>query len=215
MTSRKTAPKGVGRPIEPDEPVAEPVAEPDAAVGETIHPELQAPQLLTRDRAERRSVKFMLPHTRDGSGYARVRRLPLMKLLTLSSASPTMQAVVTEVFGNAQANPDAPAEELVSGGALEMYRKNYALINGVCILGFQSPRLVETEEEADELDDPNVLWVEEIAQEDRQAYYDLVSAPESEAAKALEPFPAPRVENPRHYESVPPPPTPFPVAEAS
>lgn len=158
-----------------------------------------AVHILNRNRVKRRDVLFPLTHT---GGFARVRRLPLIKLITLSSPSPTLQSVVLEVFGNVQDDPDTATP--VSGGLLEQIGKNDALINGVCILGFRDPRLTETEEEANAANDPHVLWVEEIDQRDRQAYYDLVNDSESEAAKALAPFPQNGLESPAGDEGLPP-----------
>ena len=147
-------------------------------------------QLLTRDRAretkqrDERGYLFPLPYT---GGEARVRRIPLARLATITGLSSAMQATVLEVF-----------REVQQGGSFAVRQwqdlkrnqeRQEDLADGLCIAGFVAPRLVETETEADDANDPLVLWVKEIDIRDRLAYLQTVMNPESEAAKAMTPFP--------------------------
>ena len=138
--------------------------------------------------------RFRLEYT--GSD-ALVRRVPLARLVTMSSISPTMQPIVLEVFGAITGNDDT----LSTATTLDLLRKNDALVDGVCLLGFIKPRLVATQEEADAANDPYVWCIDEVDPRDRQAYFDLVTGPEAEAAKVLEPFPASRLEDSPDHES--------------
>lgn len=146
--------------------------------------------LLTRDKAratiqrEERGYLFELPYT---GGQARVRRIPLAHLATVAGLSSEMQGTVLEVF-----------REVQTGGTFAVknwqdlernQQRQEQLANGLCIAGFLQPRLTESEAEADAANDPNVLWVGEIAIQDRLAYLQTVMNPDSEAAKALAPFP--------------------------
>jgi hypothetical protein len=72
--------------------------------------------ILADDDIPSREVLLPLSHTRPGK-FARVRRLDLMTLITISSPSPTLQSVVLEVFGNVQQNPET--ESPVAGTILE------------------------------------------------------------------------------------------------
>jgi hypothetical protein len=149
-----------------------------------------SPQLLTRDKAretrqrEERGYLFPLPYT---GGEARVRRIPLAKLATVTGLTSEMQGTVLEVF-----------REVQTGGTFAVknwqdlernQQRQEQLANGLCVAGFLQPRLTESEAEADAANDPNVLWVGEIAIQDRLAYLQTVMNPESEAAKAMAPFP--------------------------
>jgi hypothetical protein len=150
----------------------------------------KAPQLLTRDKAretrqrDERGYLFPLPYT---GGEARVRRIPLAKLASVAGLTSEMQATVLEVF-----------REVQTGGTFAVknwqdLERNQArqeqLANGLCVAGFIQPRLTESEAEADAANDPNVLWVGEIAIQDRLTYLQTVMNPDSEAAKAMAPFP--------------------------
>lgn len=148
------------------------------------------PQLLTRERAretrqrDERGYLFPLPYT---GGEARVRRIPLAKLASVAGLTSEMQGTVLEVF-----------REVQTGGTFAVknwqdlernQQRQEQLANGLCVAGFIQPRLTESEAEADAANDPNVLWVGEIAIQDRLAYLQTVMNPDSEAAKALAPFP--------------------------
>lgn len=148
------------------------------------------PQIVTRSKAREQSRRethgylFPLPYT---GGEARVRRIPLAKLASVTGLSGEMQATVLEVF-----------REIQSGGSFAVrswqdLERNQArqeeLANGLCVAGFLEPRLTETQAEADAANDEGVLWVGEIAIQDRLAYLQTVMNPESEAAKAMAPFP--------------------------
>lgn len=170
-------------------------------------------QTLTRERArdakqrEARGYLFPLPYT---GGEARVRRIPLAKLATITGLSGEMQSTVLEVF-----------REIQQGGTFAVrnwqdlernQRRQEDLANGLCIAGFVEPRLVESEAEADAANDPSVLWVEEIDIRDRLTYLQTVMNPDSEAAKAMAPFPENGTSGADAGEAVPVAAAPFTAA---
>lgn len=161
-------------------------------------------QTLTRERAreakqrEERGYLFPLPYT---GGEARVRRIPLAKLASITGLSGEMQATVLEVFREIQAGGTFAVR---SWQDLERnQRRQEELANGLCIAGFVEPRLVETEAEADMANDASVLWVEEIDIRDRLTYLQTVMNPDSEAAKAMAPFPENGTSGANASEAVP------------
>lgn len=138
---------------------------------------------------------------------ARVQKLTLAKLAMMPSLSPRMQGAVLAVFEEMdRTSRDTSLVQLRDPWAT--FQSNVHaqadLVDGVCVAGFLAPRLTETEEDAAAANDPNVVWVEEIAEEDRAAYLDLVMRPESEAAKQMAPFPDNGVEDPAGGRAVPP-----------
>lgn len=138
---------------------------------------------------------------------ARVRQLGLAKKSTLATLSPVMQNLVMEIFH---------ANEETEGGATfhsfaELFRnvgRQEDLMNGLCVAGFLEPRLVETVAEAD-AGGEGVVWVEEIDERDREAFMQACLNAESEAAKALRPFPETGLSHSDAYASVPTSPTPI------
>jgi hypothetical protein len=149
-----------------------------------------AVHLLTREQArktrQRETLGYLFPLPYTG-GEARVRRIPLAKLATVAGLTSEMQGTVLEVF-----------REVQQGGTFAVknwqdlernQQRQEQLANGLCVAGFLEPRLTESEAEADAANDPGVLWVGEIAIQDRLAYLQTVMNPESEAAKAMAPFP--------------------------
>lgn len=146
-------------------------------------------QTLTRDKAreararEERGYLLPLPYT---GGEAQVRRIPLAKLTSIAGLSGHMQSTVLEVFRDIQSGRGFDVQ---SWRDLERNQaRQEQLANGMCIAGFIAPRLVESEAEADAANDPHVLWVGEIAIQDRLTYLQTVMNPDTEAAKALTPF---------------------------
>lgn len=152
--------------------------------------------------------KFRLEHT--GSD-ALVRHIPLARLLTLTGLSPTMLPIATKIYDIVNGTDLAIAE----GNQLELLRKNDALVDGVVMLGFIRPRVVETQAEADAANDPMVWSIDDVDPRDRQAYFDLVTSPEREAAKVLAPFPAGGMADLRPDESLPAAPPPEPGTGAT
>lgn len=137
------------------------------------------------ERQEERGYQFPMPYTFKQP--ARVRRIPLADLASITGLSSEMQTTVLEVF-----------REIQSGGTFAVRQwqdlkrnqdRQKQLANGLCIAGFMEPRLVETHEEAVAANDPMVVWVEKIDIRDRLTYLQSVMNPESEAAKAMAPFP--------------------------
>jgi hypothetical protein len=163
------------------------------------------PVLLTRDAAraarqrEERGYLFDLPYT---GAQARVRRIPLAKLASLVGLTSEMQTTVLEVFREVQTGGSFAVS---SWQDLERNQvRQEQLANGLCIAGFLEPLLTESEAEADADPTGQKVWVGEIDIRDRLTYLQTVMNPESEAAKAMAPFPENGVRRPELREVVPP-----------
>lgn len=138
------------------------------------------------ERQEANGYAFAMPFTFP-THPARVRRIPLADLASITGLSSEMQATVLEVFREVQTGGTFAVRKWQDLESNQARQKQLA--NGLCVAGFIEPRLVETQAEADATDDPAVLWVGRIDIRDRLAYMQTVMNPESEAAKALAPFP--------------------------
>lgn len=150
-------------------------------------------QILPRSSVMTRH-KFRLEYT--GSD-ALVRKIPLARLVTLGNLSPSMQPIVMAVFEPMTGGDDT----LSTSTTLDLLRRNDAVVDGAVMLGFIKPRIVATQEEAEAANDPFVWSLDEVDPRDRQAYFDLVTADEQEAAKALTPFPTERLQDSQPDES--------------
>jgi hypothetical protein len=136
---------------------------------------------------------------------ARVRKLTIAKLATIRGLSPTMQNAVLAVFNQldkfaALANDQGEFEDEETSDAWTEFADGVIqqenLRDGACIAGFIDPPLCETREEAEADPEKKLVWVGSLAETDRANYLTTVLSPESEAAKALEPFPVNGLEGP-------------------
>jgi hypothetical protein len=136
---------------------------------------------------------------------ARVRKLSIAKLATLQGLSPTMQNAVLAVFSELEkfakiTNDDGDFEDEETADAWTEFSEGVLnqerLRDGACIAGFIDPPLCETREEAENDPTAKLVWVGSLAETDRARYLTTVLSPESEAAKALEPFPLDGLEGP-------------------
>jgi hypothetical protein len=150
------------------------------------------------ERQEARGYEFPMPYTFKQP--ARVRRIPLADIASIGLPN-EMQATVLEIFREIQAGGTFAVRQWQDLKRNQERQKQLA--NGLCIAGFMEPRLVETHEEAVAANDPGVVWVEKIDIRDRMAYLQTVMNPESEAAKAMAPFPETGASGAESGEAVP------------
>jgi hypothetical protein len=147
-------------------------------------------EALAKRKAERDGFAFPLTIT---GGVARVRRITLVELAANDALPAAMQAVVLEAFNEAnQRDPNAPMTWDV---AKHNIQRQTQLARIMCISGFITPRLVESQSEADAADDPNVWWVDDLYRDEQVAYLNLCLSISQEDAAGLAPFPAPGVES--------------------
>lgn len=136
------------------------------------------------------------PHLPDPSfvgharAVARVRRVPMIDLMTSGALSTSMQSTVMMAFEDVNQMGDAETDGgFAVADVIRATTSQKEMARGIAIAGFLEPWLVETPEEAEAADDPRVLWVDELQMADLLAYLNLVMNLDSEAAKALAPFP--------------------------
>lgn len=143
---------------------------------------------LAESSIRQREIGYAFPLPKTFPDHpARVREIPLAELASATGLSSEMQETVLEVFREIQSGGTFAVRSWQDLGRNQKRQRDLA--NGLCIAGFIEPRLTETQAESDESDDPAVLWVERIHINDRLSYMQAVMNAESEAAKALTPFP--------------------------
>ncbi len=86
-----------------------------------------------------------------------------------------------------QATPRALSWEQLARNQARQLR----LADALCVAGFLKPRLVFDEADLD--GDPHTLVVTDLHPEERLRYFNICLGNDEEAAKRLEPFPAPAV----------------------
>jgi hypothetical protein len=121
---------------------------------------------------------------------ARVRRIPLATLTTISGLNSEMQTQLMQVFADAREGR-ITAETWAELERNQKQQKEMA--NAFCMVAFLEPTLVVTQAEADAANSPTVLWVEEIDIRDRVNFLMSVLDPEGEAARTMAPFPEARL----------------------
>lgn len=144
-----------------------------------------------KERVERdKSGMLMeLPHT---GGYARVRLLNIVDKNTLGWIPDTLNKKLANVLQLIEQTA-RDAKVYSATEAVTRLRKETDDLNAVadafCVHGFVQPRLVATEQEADEAADDMVMWVEELHIDERIAYFNLCFAQgEGEDVVLIDPF---------------------------
>jgi hypothetical protein len=105
---------------------------------------------------------------------ARVRDLPFTDRVMLAGIPPEMHHVINKAIAASNDVADMVNQVPTIEAMLEVAEGDSALCNALCIAGFIWPRLTVSEAEADAANSDDVLWVEELAVEERKAYQRFV-----------------------------------------
>lgn len=125
--------------------------------------------------------------------FARVRKVSMVDLISMGALSGEMQQTVMLAFEDVNQLTTMDSDDLGLMDVVRASQSKREMARGVAVAGFIDPVLVATETEANAIGDERIIWVDDIHPDDLEAYLDIVMKTESEAAKALAPFPEPRV----------------------
>ena len=137
--------------------------------------------------AERKTIPFRLAHTGNGEIVVGVQRPSLPYMLQAGLVPATFRSMIDDQirkFGKANAPKTVDISQLEIEKMIEQYGAGVLtweldVINATVIAGFIEPMVTMDKALADDPDSP-YIFIEEIAYEDRQAFYEWCNA-EAEA----------------------------------
>jgi hypothetical protein len=142
--------------------------------------------------AERVTLPFRVAGLGDGTFEARVTRPSIAHLLQQNKIPHTYRDVVTEQIkrfglkGMGQqdvAASDQMLEDIAKKHGVDIVTMMPDLVNATCIAGWVKPRLVMDEHDEDLSRD--IMWIQRVPEDDREAFYDWCNKQTEAEAEAV------------------------------